>query len=147
MREEAEVTQLREFMHTPIFSCSPTTSLAKAAREMEAHNVGSLVLTDDDKRIVGMVTDRDLALAIGRGYAPNTTVDTVCVHTVVTIASDADVHEAVSLMGSRGIWRLPVADSSGHAVGMVSLNDLFGCLAEETRSFSEAAHAHGLART
>ena len=138
--------QLREFMHTPVFACAPATTLVAAAREMGEHNVGSLVVTDDDDRILGIVTDRDIALAIGRGTAPDATVDKISTHSVVTIGSDADIHEAAALMGSRGVWRLPVADRSGRAVGMVSLNDLFGYLADETRSLSHAAHSHGSTR-
>jgi CBS domain-containing protein len=140
------MTQLREFMRTPIFACAPTATLVMAAREMEAHNVGSLVVTDHDERILGVVTDRDIALAIGHGSSPDTPVDKVSTHSVVTIGSDADIHEAAALMGSKGVWRLPVADHSGRAVGMVSLNDLFGYLAQETRSLAEAAHTHGLPR-
>lgn len=135
------MSQLREFMHTPLFGCSPSVTLAMAAREMETHNVGSLVITDQD-RILGMITDRDIALAIGRGSAPDTPVDQVSTHSVVTIKSDADVHDAAALMGDKGVWRLPVTDGGGRPVGMVSLNDVFGYLAQETQNLSQAAHAH-----
>jgi len=136
------MSQLREFMHTPLFACSPSATLAAVAREMETHNVGSLVVTDDDDRILGMITDRDIALAIGRGSTPDTPVDRVSTHSVVTIGSGADVHDAAALMGSKGVWRLPVTDDGGRPVGMVSLNDVFGYLAQETQNLSLAAHAH-----
>ena len=38
-----------------------------AAREMEVHNVGSLVVTDEDQKLVGIITDRDLALGLAHG--------------------------------------------------------------------------------
>ena len=136
------MSQLREFMHTPLFACSPTATLAMAAQEMETHNVGSLVVTDREDRILGMITDRDIALAIGRGSTSDTAVDQISTHTVVTIRTDADVHEAAALMGHKGVWRLPVTDDGGRPVGMVSLNDVFGYLAQETESLSVAAHAH-----
>lgn len=136
------MSQLREFMHTPLFACSPSATLAMAAREMETHNVGSLVVTDHDDQILGMITDRDIALAIGRGSTPDTPVDRISTHSVVTIGTDADVHEAAALMGSKGVWRLPVTDDDGRPVGMVSLNDVFGYLADETQNLSLAAHAH-----
>lgn len=136
------MSQLREFMHTPLFACSPGATLAMAAREMEVHNVGSLVVTDHDDRILGMVTDRDIALAIGRGSAPDAPVDRISTHTVVTVGADADVHEAAALMSAKGVWRLPVTDDGGRPVGMVSLNDVFGYLAQETQNVSLAAHAH-----
>lgn len=56
---------------------------------MENHNVGSLVVTDRDDRILGMITDRDIALAIGRGNAVDTAVDRICTHSVVTIGTSA----------------------------------------------------------
>jgi CBS domain-containing protein len=136
------MSQLKEFMHTPLFACSPSATLAMAAQEMEKHNVGSLVVTDRDDRILGMITDRDIALAIGRGDAPDTPVDRISTHTVVTVGLDADVDDAVALMGSRGVWRLPVTDDGGRPVGMVSLNDVFGHLARETQNVSLVAHAH-----
>lgn len=136
------MSQLREFMHTPVFGCSPFATLATAAREMDAHNVGSLVVTDQEDRIVGLLTDRDIALAIGRGSAPDTPVDRVCIHSVLTIGTDADVHDAAALMASKGVWRLPVIDDSGRPVGMLTLNDVLGYLAQETQDLSLAAHAH-----
>ena len=136
------MSQLKEFMHTPLFACSPSATLAMAAQEMDTHNVGSLVVTDREDRILGLVTDRDIALAIGRGSGPDTPVDQVCSHTVVTIGTGADVHDAAALMSKKGIWRLPVTDDGGRPVGMVSLNDVFGYVARETQNLSLAAHAH-----
>lgn len=134
--------QLSEFMHTPLFACSPSATLTMAAQEMETHNVGSLVVTDRDDRILGMVTDRDIALAIGRGSGPDTSVDRISSHTVVTIGTGADVQEAAALMGKKGVWRLPVTDDGGRPVGMVSINDVVGYVAQETQSLALAAHAH-----
>lgn len=136
------MSQLKELMRTPLFACSPSATLAMAAAEMDQHNVGSLVVTDRDDRILGMITDRDIALAIGRGSAPETPVDQISTHSVVTVGTDADVHDAASLMGTKGVWRLPVTDEGGRPVGMVSLNDVFAYLAKETHDVSVASHAH-----
>jgi CBS domain-containing protein len=140
------VMMLKEFMQTPVFACAPTATLAMAAHEMAAHNVGALLVTDDDERIVGIVTDRDIALAIGNGHPGDTTVDEIDTHDVVTIEEDADVLGAARLMSTNGVRRLPVADPSGRAVGMVSLDDLFGYVANETSALSRATRAHGSAR-
>ncbi|MDA8312032.1 MAG: CBS domain-containing protein [Actinomycetota bacterium] len=136
------MSQLSEFVRKPVFACSPGATLAMAAQEMDTHNVGSLVVTDRDDRILGMITDRDIALAIGRGSTPDTPVDRVSTHGVVTIRADSDVHDAAALMGAKGVWRLPVTDDGGRPVGMLSLNDVFGYLVHETESLSLAAHAH-----
>ena len=134
--------QLKQLMHTPVFACSPDATLVMAAQEMDKHKVGSLVVTDREDRILGMVTDRDIALAIGREKAPETPVDRISTHSVVTIGSEADARDAIELMGAKGVWRLPVTDDGGRPVGMVSLNDVFGSLAQETQELSVAAHAH-----
>jgi CBS domain-containing protein len=136
------MSQLSVYIRKPIFACSPSATLTMAAQEMASHNVGSLVVTDREDQILGMITDRDIALAIGRGRSPETPVDQVSTHSVVTIRSDTDVHDAFSLMGSKGVWRLPVTDDGGRPVGMLSLNDVFDYLAHETENLSRAVHAH-----
>ena len=138
--------KLREFMQTPVFGCAPTATLATAARDMEQHNVGSLLVTDDSERIVGIVTDRDIALAIGRGRPASVQVEEIMNRSVATIDANADAYDAASLMNSKGVWRLPVADPSGRAVGMISLDDLFGYLTQETLTLSHAVRAHGVPR-
>ena len=77
--------RLREFVQSPVYACAPTWTLSVAAREMEAHNVGSLVVTDDDDRIVGIITDRDLALGFAHGRTVATTVEEIMSLQVVTI--------------------------------------------------------------
>jgi CBS domain-containing protein len=96
-------------MHTPLMACSPGATLAMAAREMEDHNVGSLAVTDRDDQILGMITDRDIALAIGGSNAADTPMDRICTHSVVTIGTETDLHDAAALMARRvsGACRAP----------------------------------------
>jgi CBS domain-containing protein len=136
--------QLREFMQSPAYTCSPDTNLAAAAREMEAHNVGSLVVTDADDRIVGIVTDRDLALGWGHHKVPRTAVRAVMSSYVVTIPADATLDEAAAAMDARGVRRLPVADALGHPIGIICLDDLYRYLTQETITLAGAVRAQGL---
>ncbi len=135
--------RLREFMQSPAYSCSPTATLAMAARAMEAHNVGSLIVTDDDQVIVGIITDRDVALSLAHGCSGATTVGSVMSRHVVTIPDDADLDDAAAAMDSRGVRRLPVADERGRAIGMICLDDLYNYLTQESITLAGAVRAQG----
>src|SRR5579864_8030294 len=135
--------RLREFMQSPVYACSPTATLSMAAREMEAHNVGSLVVTDDNEKIVGIITDRDLALCLAHGRTAANTVAEIMSHDVITIPDDADIDDAAAALDSRGVRRLPVADERGHAVGMICLDDVHTYLTQETIALAGAVRAQG----
>ena len=138
--------RLREFMRTPVFACIPTTTLANAARAMEINNVGSLVVTDVHERAVGVVTDRDLALSLAHGSDANTAVEEIMSRHVVTVAADASLDDAAGLMDSHAVRRLPVVDAEGRPIGIVSLDDLYGYLVDETitlRGAVRSQHAAG----
>ncbi len=139
--------RLREFMQSPVYACSPTSTLAMAAREMEAHNVGSLVVTDDAERIVGIITDRDLALCYAHGRSGGTAVSEIMSHHVVSIPDDADIDEAAATMDSHGVRRLPVTDARDRVVGMICLDDLYNYLTQETITLAGAVRAQGTPRS
>jgi CBS domain-containing protein len=133
-------------MHSPVCACSPTTTLSIAAREMETNNVGSLVVIDEGEKIIGIITDRDLALCMARGHGTDTPVERVMSRNVVTVADDADIDEAAAAMDTRGVRRLPVIDGAGRAIGMISLDDLYYRLTQETITLAGAARAQRVVR-
>ncbi len=135
--------RLRDFMQAPVYSCSPTASLSTAAREMETHNVGSLIVIGDADTIVGIITDRNLALALGRGLGPDATVSEVMSRHVVTISVDASLDDAAAEMDSHGIRRLPVIDEQRRAIGIICLDDLYSYLTQETITLAGAVRAQG----
>ncbi len=133
--------RLRDFMQAPVYACSPDSGLALAAREMQIHNVGSLIVSDAEEKIVGIVTDRDLALALARGHGPETRVSEVMSHHVVTIPDDATLDDAASEMDAHAVRRLPVVDEQGRAIGIVCLDDLYSYLTQETITLAGAVRA------
>jgi CBS domain-containing protein len=135
--------RLRDFMQSPVYACAPTASLSTAAREMEAHNVGSLVVSDHEQ-IVGIVTDRDLALAHAHSKSSETSVDEVMSRHVVTIGEGATLDDAASEMDSHAVRRLPVVDGAGRPIGIVCLDDLYGYLTQETITLAGAVRAQGV---
>jgi len=102
---------------------APDRTVQEAAAVMEKAGVGSIVVIDRD-RIVGIVTDRDLVrrvLAVGR--ETDARLDSVMTAPVVTIAADADLHDAFAQFRTHGLRRL-VVERDGQFVGMITVDDL-----------------------
>jgi len=121
-----------EFMHSPAVTCSPDVTLEHAAREMDRFNVGCLVVVTDDGHLVGIVTDRDIAVkGVGWGHEAATPVDKVMTRSVATIQSNALISEVASKMALWGIRRMPVVDVSGTLKGVIALDDVTAAMSDE----------------
>ncbi|HVS11054.1 MAG TPA: CBS domain-containing protein [Planctomycetota bacterium] len=110
-----------------------TEPVRAAARRMESRNVGSLVVIDEAERPMGILTDRDLALRIVAGGldADATVVVQVMTPQPRTVSEDTPIEDALGLMRSASVRRLPVVDRKGRLVGVLSLDDILSLLAEE----------------
>lgn len=99
-------------------------SLLEAARAMRETEIGSIVVTAQDK-VCGIVTDRDITVrATALGAEPiNTKVKEICSQRLVTVDPGQSDEQAVDLMHEHGLRRMPVIDGS-RPVGIVSLGDL-----------------------
>jgi CBS domain-containing protein len=104
----------------------PNTSVAEAARVMEVENVGSLPVVVEDGRVIGIVTDRDLAIRVlAKGLDPErTTVGQVASKELVAVRADQDLDEALAAMAQAQVRRLPVVDEADQLVGVVAQADL-----------------------
>jgi CBS domain-containing protein len=80
----------------------------------------------DGKTLVGIVTDRDLAIkVVGEGRDPqNTRVEDVMTKKVITCRADDDVQNAMQAMAQYQLRRIPVVDDNGHLVGIISQADV-----------------------
>ncbi|MGA4845592.1 CBS domain-containing protein [Streptomyces sp. G5(2025)] len=115
---------VRDVMTPGVVAVRPDASLVEAAQLMRAQDIGD-VLVAADGRVVGVLTDRDIALrAVADGADPLTvSAEAVCTPNPVVVAPDDPVSDAVGLMRDHAVRRLPVVED-GHPVGMVSLGDL-----------------------
>jgi CBS domain-containing protein len=106
-------------------TCGPGTSVAAAAHLMWEADCGILPVVDDG-RLVGVVTDRDMYIALAtRNRLPSElTVGDVATRPVITCAAGDDVHDALRLMQRALVRRLPVLDDRGALVGLLSTDDL-----------------------
>lgn len=116
--------RVRDVMTTPPATLAGHQTVTAAARVMEAQNVGDVIVTDNSE-ILGVVTDRDIAVrAVAWGRDPNTTtLREICSDEPVVVETDTKLDDAAELMGKHAIRRLPVVDN-GRLVGVVSLGDL-----------------------
>jgi CBS domain-containing protein len=113
-----------------------TTTLADAAKLMSDYHVGSLVVVADrqaERVPVGIVTDRDLTLAVlARGAAPRSyEIADVMSTELITVREEDSVTEVLRLMRERGIRRLPVLTPSGALAGIVTIDDVLDIVAEQ----------------
>jgi CBS domain-containing protein len=116
-------------------TADPEEPVLAAAQRMAARGVGTLVVLDADKRPLGILTDRDLALrvvGVGRD-ARTTTVSEVMSADVHTAFEALPIEEALRLMRTQSVRRLVVVRRDGALVGLVSLDDVLALLAEELR--------------
>ena len=111
----------------PVY-CLPNDMVVKAAELMKAGNFGSILVVEDGqtRKLVGIVTDRDLALKIiaeGRD-AGSTKVEAVMTEKVVTCRADDDLQKALDAMAEHQLRRIPVVDSDNKILGIIAQADV-----------------------
>jgi len=112
-------------MTSQVTVATPDQSIQEAARLMQIDS-GFLPVGEDD-RLVGMITDRDIAVrAIADGKGPDTPVRDVMTRDVKYCFEDEDVAEVARNMGDEQVRRLPVVNRDKRLVGVVSLADIAG---------------------
>jgi CBS domain-containing protein len=130
---------LAECCSKDVVMASPDSSVVEAARLMEERNVGSIIVTEEE-RPVGIITDRDIALrVIAQGKRPEeTTIRDVMTPDPVTLNGNMEIFEAIEYVTREGIRRLPIVEADGRLVGIITLDDVIGILGKEMSNVSEA---------
>ena len=108
--------------------CLPNDSVTKAAELMKTENIGSIPVIENEQsqKLVGIVTDRDLALKIVAGAldAKSTKVETVMTRKVVTCLADDDLQKALDAMAEHQLRRILVVDDNNRIVGIIAQADV-----------------------
>jgi CBS domain-containing protein len=108
--------------------CLPDDSVANAAELMKSKNIGSIPVIENEQsqKLVGIVTDRDLALKIVADAldARSTKVETVMTHKLVTCHADDDLQKALDAMAEHQLRRIPVVDDNNRIVGIIAQADV-----------------------
>jgi CBS domain-containing protein len=120
------MTKARDIMTTRVEFAGMDETIVDAARKMADHDVGSLPICNSERRLQGMLTDRDIVvkvIAAGRDPMQTKVADLAQGTEVVTIGADDSLELAMRTMKEHKVRRLPVID--GHdVVGMVSQGDI-----------------------
>jgi len=118
--------KVKEIMTQSAVCCEPETNVGRAVELMWNRNVGMLPVVDRDGRLVGVVTDRDICIAMGtRNHLPGElTVGEIAIREVLTCKPNDDIHEALSEMGDHQVRRLPVVNDQRVPQGLLSMDDL-----------------------
>jgi CBS domain-containing protein len=118
----------KEIMTADPACCVPGDSVALAAQIMKRNDVGPVPVVSDqnEKRLVGIVTDRDLTLKVlAEGRDPHTTrVDEVMSLSPISCREDENTHRALQLMANHQVRRIPIVDANNRLSGIVAQADL-----------------------
>jgi len=119
-------TPTESIMSRNPITCSQADPMSMAAKQMWEHDIGALPVVDEGGRVVGIITDRDIAMA---AYTQGQPLDRMEVRSAmsrspVTVRPQSPLTAVEALMQEHQIRRIAVVDDDGRAIGMVSLNDL-----------------------
>lgn len=116
--------KIRDVMTSDVRTIAPSASIQEAARLMAETDLGALPVAEND-RLVGMVTDRDIAVrAVASGLTPDTAVREAMSPEIKYCFEDDDVADVCENLADQQLRRLPVVDADKNLVGIVSLADL-----------------------
>lgn len=118
--------KVKECMSLNVCSCTPNSTVSDAAKQMCNNHVGCIPVCDDNKNVVGLLTDRDVILrtiACDKD-AKTTPVSEIMTCKVCCCNPDTDINEATKMMSELQIRRIPVCDTNNKIVGILSLGDL-----------------------
>ncbi|HBO34273.1 MAG TPA: CBS domain-containing protein [Anaerolineaceae bacterium] len=117
-----------EVMTSKPVCCLPTDNVVMVAELMKSENIGSIPVIDnkETQKLIGIITDRDLALrVVGQGLdASSTQVESVMTRKVVTCRADDDFQRALDAMSEHQLRRIVVVDSVCKVLGIISQADV-----------------------
>jgi CBS domain-containing protein len=108
-------------MLTDFVTAKGDVSIQKAVKMLYTRHVGSVIVTDSEKRCTGIFTERDAIRVVAQKIPLKTSLKKVMTKKVVTIFEDASFTEARRKMTSRGIRHLPVVNEKGKIVGLLTI--------------------------
>jgi len=116
---------VRDLMTADVRCASPDATLSEIAAQMKRLNVGAIPICNSDGQLIGIITDRDIAVeCVAAGLNPQEyRAREFMTAEPITISPDAPIGEALRIMGHEQVHRLPVVED-GHLVGILSASDL-----------------------
>lgn len=125
--QPAKPNAVREVMTPRVVAVTSVTFLPEAAQIMLQEDVGALPVVREDGTLLGIITDRDIAVravAEGKNTAATQVAEVYTAEDLITVTPDTDLAEAQQIMAEHQVRRLPIVEQDNKLVGMVSLADL-----------------------
>ena len=117
---------VKEVMNHEVTTCSPDTTLESAALMMWNGDCGTVAVVDDEKKVIGIITDRDICMAVALQHkaASEIQVQEIMGRHLFTCQPDNDIMNALKTMSFQKVRRLPVTNDNGQVEGIISIEDL-----------------------
>ena len=132
--------KIKNLMTSEVKCCATYNTLNTAARIMWDNDIGCVPVVDQDGRVAGMLTDRDICMAAYIQGVPlaGSLVTTAMSKDVFFCAPDDEAAVAQKLMREKQVRRLPVIDAQGRLAGIISLSDIARHAQREARAATDA---------
>ncbi|MCU4753588.1 CBS domain-containing protein [Halobacteria archaeon AArc-curdl1] len=128
---------ITEMATTDVVTASTETDVRELLEHMDEQSVGSVVITDGNEP-VGIVTDRMIAMAFRENDSiDDLSTDDIMTSDLLTLEDDTTHFEALEMMSSEGIRRLPIVDADGSLAGIITLDDMLMVMAAELSNASD----------
>lgn len=140
--------KVKDLMTSEVGACAPDANLASVVSIMWNNDCGAVPVVADGK-VVGIITDRDIAVAAATTNQPasDIPVSTVINGTVYTCQAEDGVEAAIAAMQENKVRRLPVVDADGGLLGIVSVNDLVRHAGKSTSAKSKTVATKDVVET
>lgn len=116
--------KVKNLMIKNVFTTSRDTSILEVFKALYTKHVGSIVIVDDEKKCIGIFTERDAIRSVATEIPLDSPIRSVMTSNVVTIRGDASLSEARRVMRINNIRRVPVVDSDGRVVGICTIRGI-----------------------
>jgi CBS domain-containing protein len=133
---------IRDIIQKNVTVIQPEATLKDAAKLMFKNNVGTVIVVDKlngaRKTPIGIVTDRDIVLTLGKKgeLDPNCSVRDLMTSNVIVCSPDDGVYETIQKMRTNRIRRIPVINSKDHLIGVIAVDDFIRLLGAELNDLS-----------
>jgi CBS domain-containing protein len=117
---------VKEIMSREVTTCKPDATLESAAILMWDGDCGTVAVIDDEGKVIGIITDRDICMAVALQHkaASEIQVQEIMSRNLFTCQPENDIMNALKIMSFQKVRRLPVTNDSGHVEGIISIEDL-----------------------
>ena len=124
----------KDLMCKKVVTAKRSDKILDAIKLLEKNDIGMLVIINDDRKIEGVLTDRDILIRkVLKDNNCNGTINDVMTHTSVVINKDEDITSLIKKLADYQLRRLPVTNEKDELVGIVTISDIAIC--KQTQNF------------